>query len=584
MSLPLKSIAIGGYRSFREPQLFERLGKVNIFIGQNNSGKSNILRFITEVMSHRPEQGRLTLDPLAYHLPSRPPMIYGISDGFLPISSGGATLPDDDPHVTHAPPPHRGLLANLIGGVFKAKAALDDTKDCWTFRTVLDDQLVLPEPWRSAVGGLNDNALYTAWNLITGQTGGSRAQHWEPETISRISAQRPSVDAVLVPAIRRIGERGSSSDGFDGLGIIDRLAKLQNPDVLSQQDRERFKQVTQFMREVLSSFDANIEIPYDRDTVLLHMNGKVLPVESLGSGIHEILILAAAATVITDKVVCIEEPELHLNPLLQKKLLRYLQKNTSNQYFITTHSAALMDTPEAEVYHVRLVDGASKIERATSDSHRSDVCADLGYHPSDLLQANCVVWVEGPSDRLYINWWLRSLDQSLVEGIHYSVMFYGGRLAAHLSNAPESDVAEFISLRRLNRRGVMIIDSDRASSHAPINATKKRLQLEFDGGPGHAWITAGREIENYLPGNQLEAAIKAAVPSSTVLGSFSRYENTLQIRRARGIEVQAPKVDVARRIVATFTPDFDRLDLRDQMQRLHKFILQANPISHASAG
>jgi predicted ATP-dependent endonuclease of OLD family len=324
---------------------------------------------------------------------------------------------------------------------------------------------------------------------------------------------------------------------------------------------------------VTDNSSARIEVPHERDTILVHMDGKTLPLGSLGTGIHEVIILAAAATTLDETVVCMEEPELHLNPILQKKLIRYLSDSTTNQYFVTTHSAALMDTPNAEVYHVQMRDGQSIVERATSDRHRSAVCEDLGYHPSDLLQANCVIWVEGPSDRLYLNYWIKSISPTIVEGIHYSIMFYGGRLASHLSgNYLDEEIGDFISLRRLNRRGVIVIDSDRDKKGAWINATKKRLQDEFDKGPGYAWITDGREIENYLSSDQVKEAIKKTKPSAKSTSKFAKYENVLSITTRGNKETQASKVDVARHITGAYESDFKILDLDKQIRKLVNFI------------
>ncbi|SHU60945.1 Uncharacterised protein [Mycobacteroides abscessus subsp. bolletii] len=72
-----------------------------------------------------------------------------------------------------------------------------------------------------------------------------------------------------------------------------------------------------------------------------------------------------------------------------------------------------------------MVKNGSTIQAAGKPNELSQVCVDLGYRPSDLLQANYVVWVEGPSDRTYIRRWLQIANPDLQEGIDYSIMFYG---------------------------------------------------------------------------------------------------------------------------------------------------------------
>jgi hypothetical protein len=274
-----------------------------------------------------------------------------------------------------------------------------------------------------------------------------------------------------------------------------------------------------------------------------------------------------------------EEPEIHLNPLLQKKLVRYLEEKTTNQYFIATHSAALIDSQNAEIYHVRYEKGQSRIERVTSDRHRSAVCEDLGYRPSDLLQANCIIWVEGPSDRIYINHWIKFKRSDYIEGTHYSIMFYGGRLSAHLSgDDPGETIDSFISLRRLNRRGVIVIDSDRDRKGKRINDTKSRLKEEFDKGPGYAWITDGREIENYISLEQIAKAVEVLKPGAIIRREADKYYNLLSIETRKGKISQAPKVEVAKYITNNNDADFKVLDLDMQINKLIDFIDKSNAI------
>ena len=225
------------------------------------------------------------------------------------------------------------------------------------------------------------------------------------------------------------------------------------------------------------------------------------------------------------------------------------------------------------MFHVQWNGEDSTLAAAASRSQRVSLCADLGYRASDLLQANAVIWVEGPSDRIYLRHWLNALDPNLMEGTHYSIMFYGGRLLAHLT-ADDPEINDFIDLRQINQWLAILIDSDRPGPGRQLNRTKLRVIKEFDQGPGHAWVTAGRSIENYIAPEALETAIQAVhrdiKPRRRLPG---RYDDAMVRRVGRSSPMD--KVKVAHEL-AQAPADLGPYDLRRQAQRLVDFVREAN--------
>ncbi|GAI99803.1 unnamed protein product, partial [marine sediment metagenome] len=240
---------------------------------------------------------------------------------------------------------------------------------------------------------------------------------------------------------------------------------------------------------------------------------------SFGTGIHELIIICKVLALSEKSIVLIEEPEIHLHPHLQRKFINLLINKNDNIYFITTHSNVFLDfNQNISIYHVTHNRSETSVSHVNSDKKCYSILEDLGYKASDLLQTNGIIWVEGPSDRIYLKRWIKLLRKDFIEGIHYTIMFYGGRLLNHVSMECQQFLTdEFISLLRINKNAMIIIDSDKIYPEDQINETKKRIENETE--EGNCWITEGREIENYLTENTMNKWLKGKysdIPESEI--------------------------------------------------------------------
>lgn len=130
----------------------------------------------------------------------------------------------------------------------------------------------------------------------------------------------------------------------------------------------------------------------------------------------------------------------------------------------------------------------------------------------------------------------------------------------------------------------IIIDSDKSCMEDDINDTKKRLIGEIGKGSGFSWVTAGREIENYVPHDVLQDAVKKhntkIYKSPSTGGQFDHSLWYYRTHENVDVEVDTlekvvDKVGVAK-TVCDVCSDISILDLADQLRLLIDFIRKAN--------
>lgn len=378
-----------------------------------------------------------------------------------------------------------------------------------------------------------------------------------------------------IPEFRRIQEGEAYS--HDGTNLIGKLAEYQHPADGQDADIEKFETVQRFVCNLLHFDDARLEVTHDKTEIMLTHNGLRLPLSSYGTGVHELVIMVTAILSMEDALCCIEEPEIHLHPRLQREFVEFMLNETSNQYLLSSHSPTFVNAgasmasdirDEVQIFHLaRDISGATVGYAVLTEANAITALNDLGVQASDILQANCVLWVEGPSDRIYIKHWIHLVAPELVEGLHYSIMFYGGGLRSHLSferdldEAVDDSLSDLIQILRLNQKSIVVMDSDRSASGKHLNRTKLRVRDECEESGGIAWVTYGREIENYIPASVVSKAIIQFKGDATQF-SIDRYEkfeaqvnNALTSAGAKPLDYSRDKVGNARRFIGHFATE-----------------------------
>jgi len=571
MYMKIINLGIANFKSFdSEGILIENLSKLNIFIGKNNSGKSNILKFLYLCAKAIQKENEIRSD--RYSLLTKE---FNKPENYF---NGNKKNPEITISIGH-----KDFLKELQN--------YTNTDDLLTFKFNLLTGEIIENC--KILENLNEQQLYPLQNNY------SRASKEELLKVVNENLAERILNTffsfvkkmIYIPDFRQITEqekdqeKDTESNIENGQNIISEISKMQNPELKEYNKKEKYNKLKDFLlKELLEESDANIEITHKKNEIILNLYGHNLPYKSFGTGVHELLIICKVLALTEKKIVCIEEPEIHLHPYLQRKFIDLINK-TDNIYFITTHSNVFLDsTQNTNIYHVTHNRSKTSVSQVNSDKKCYSILDDLGYKASDLLQTNGIIWVEGPSDRIYLNKWIELSGKDFIEGIHYTIMFYGGRLLNHVSMKYQFLTDEFISLLRINRNAMIIIDSDKISPVDQLNETKKRIENETE--VGNCWITKGREIENYLTENTMNRWLKEECPDISeseikIKENKNKKLEELITNSNRKIKIKydKKKVEYSKEIIKHIDDkDFNILDLKDRLNFLIKNIEEWNYI------
>ncbi|MGH7242759.1 MAG: ATP-dependent nuclease [Phycisphaerales bacterium] len=474
----IKHIVASGLFGYKDTTVLQDLASPTIIIGKNNCGKSNILKLLQ--IARRVAATDLRSSSWAFSDAER----YQDRAQDSAVNCNlevTITLDNSD----------RNRLPDALAGL---RVKQPDEPAHWLAASG-DAAFVMP---------LTNGARQIAKVAPVGRKCFIQANSTEEQHFVNFVLQTFHRQTVLLPAFRRDTDNRSQ-----GGTIIKQLHEWSAPDSHQRHLRRRFEAVQQTFLFLSDLHDAQLVPQADGKAMQISWKGRYLPFDSFGDGFKHLLIIAFELEINPGAVFLLEEPETHLHPGIQRRLLALCRERTDAQFIITTHAPAILDSLKAgSVFRVFHDGDASHVAECKAKDKAYEVLDDLGVRPSDLLQANAAIWVEGPSDRLFLKKCLELVAPELSEGLHFQIVFYGGRLRAHLTAGGDGSLVDILALCR---KVAMIADSDMATAEDGLDHTKLRLRQEIQQAGGFYWITEGREIENYFPAGAVNATLSSLV-------------------------------------------------------------------------
>lgn len=451
----IKNLKIKAHGAVSEAKLFD-LPTITVVCGPNSSGKSTLLKAITD--SSKAFVGKSITDD---------------DIGYLFEATKGRTGWHGNPGYP--------VLNNEYINVLKAASK---KKKLWFLDEADEFNLALAEE-------------YGTKHMLRGYSYGAQVSDQFRYVIGQ------AVNPVLLPPKRVLtlnpAVNSNTAVQPSGDGIVSALFSAKNQPNTSVA-RKFYDQLTNAFNAISGGFSFEIFLGTNNSLSLQFSSGKNdwFPAQDCGLGLQDLLIILYFSFEEKTNLVCIEEPESHLHPDMQRRLLFYLKQHSEKQLILSTHSNVFLNNALVDKVLVTSYDGKKiSVSDATS---RASVLDDLGYSVTDNLVSDLVILVEGPTDVPVIEELL--LKTELFAKYRIKIWPLGGDIMDQLD----------LDVLAENYKLIALVDNDPGSKVV-------RERFEEKCGQRNIPVTVLKRyaIENYFSVSALRGVFKSKIPEELLL-------------------------------------------------------------------
>ena len=482
------------YNFYENDFCFGILSKINVFIGENNSGKSRFLRSLFSKPFMLLEDNKFNIF-FTQHKKSIYTNFHEEEVQILKFIDTYKALGNQSSYYANVDNEFFSMLKNYSQSVKKEDKfyfpVLRGIKD---YKSIIKNKL---DDFAKNASVQNKDSIYHFINLLELKNNG----------LENFDIYN---DIILDEYFK------NSSDLKNNILTGGKLyQEIKNMLLGNQEQRKLIKDFESFLENNFFNGEEVLLIPNEEKKVLyLKIGDKENEIYNWGDGTQQLILILYSLFKHKDengKKFFIEEPEMYFHPGLLRKFIEILALDEfkNHQIFITTHSNVVLDVSadietDMSIFKFKKVKDKKKnnnkdflIEQCNSGD--ISLLNELGVRNSSLFLSNCSIWVEGITDRLYLKHYLKLYFKKnninhLKENLNYTFIEYGGLNIAHF-NFSDIDELNEINAKYINNKIFLITDNDNVKPGSKKQLRKEKLKeilLE------NFYDLESKEIENLI--------------------------------------------------------------------------------------